>query len=47
MKMKNIKKALSFIILGLAGAALASCGTVHGIGHDVERVGDGIQDAAR
>ena len=39
------------IIILLTSALFAffgmSCGTVHGIGHDVEKVGDNIQEAAR
>jgi predicted small secreted protein len=32
---------------GLFALFGTSCGTVHGIGHDVETVGDEIQEVAR
>lgn len=39
------------VILALSAAIVAifssSCGTVHGFGHDVEHVGNAIEDSAR
>ena len=35
-----------WLALAAATLSLASCGTVHGFGHDVETAGDAIQDAA-
>ena len=50
----NMNKKSSTVLLrlfaALVGATLvgltASCGTVHGVGQDVEHAGDAIQDAA-
>lgn len=52
MNNKNMTSSILLRLLAaLVGAALvgltASCGTVHGVGHDVEHAGDAIQDAAR
>lgn len=41
----NIKRLLLILISTLMAFSVASCGTLHGIGHDVETVGDNIQDA--
>lgn len=38
--------SIGAVLLLLFGASV-SCGTMHGIGHDVETTGDVIQDAAR
>jgi predicted small secreted protein len=47
--MKPTKKHL--VVLALSAAIVAifssSCGTVQGFGHDVEHVGDAIEDSAR
>jgi predicted small secreted protein len=47
--MKTTTKHL--VILAISAAIVAffssSCGTVQGFGHDVEHVGDAIEDSAR
>ena len=47
MKMKKTLTFLALISASLLGGLLTSCGTVHGVGHDIEHVGDEIQEAAR
>lgn len=47
--MKTSTKRLAVLVLASALTALFSsgCGTVHGFGHDVEKVGDHIEHASR
>ena len=47
--MKPKTRQITMLILSAAHVSLfcSSCGTVHGFGHDVEHVGDAIEDSTR
>jgi predicted small secreted protein len=47
MKSKYNRTLILLLASALFAFLSASCGTVHGIGHDVETVGDEIQEVAR
>lgn len=47
MKSKYNRKLIILLASALFALFGTGCGTVHGLGHDVESVGDEIQDAAR
>jgi len=42
-----IRKALQVSLATLALAGLSACNTVDGVGQDVERAGEAVQDATR
>jgi predicted small secreted protein len=42
-----MKKMLLALVTGLVGFTLAGCNTMAGLGKDVERAGEKVQDAAR
>lgn len=41
-----IKKLLALAVLASMALSMAACNTTHGLGKDVEKAGDKIQDAA-
>jgi predicted small secreted protein len=42
----RIRTALMFALVGLAGLAATGCNTVRGVGEDVEKAGEEVQEAA-
>ncbi|BCU76284.1 entericidin A/B family lipoprotein [Luteolibacter sp. LG18] len=44
--MKSIPSLLKIALAILAGAALSSCGTIAGFGHDVHKAGRAIERTA-
>lgn len=44
--MKSLKTGLKIIFLSIILSALAACATIEGIGKDVEKAGEVVQDAA-
>ena len=42
-----MKKAIVAAVLGLAAVSVYGCNTMQGVGKDVERTGDKIEDAAK
>jgi predicted small secreted protein len=42
----RIRTALMFSLVCLAGLAATGCNTVRGVGEDVEKVGEEVQEAA-
>ena len=40
------KTSILALTLMLSAFALSACGTMHGLGHDIEDGGEAIQDAA-
>ncbi|MCL4747671.1 MAG: entericidin A/B family lipoprotein [Burkholderiaceae bacterium] len=41
------KPILLALIAALVGAAISGCNTIEGVGKDLKRAGDKVQDAAR
>ncbi len=41
-----LKKILLLVLLTMYMTAMSGCNTLHGIGEDLEEIGEGIQDAA-
>ncbi len=44
--MKSLKTGLKITFLSIILSALSACATIEGIGKDVEKAGEAVQDAA-
>lgn len=42
-----MKKAIALLLLVASGLALSGCNTMNGMGKDVERAGEKVQDATK
>ena len=44
----NVKQIITPVILALTlGILLQGCNTIHGVGKDIEKTGEAIEDAAK
>jgi len=41
-----VKKLATGVLIALTALSLAACNTIRGIGQDVERAGEAVQDAS-
>ena len=47
MKDLTMKRSISVVVMALFALSLFGCNTVEGVGRDVEKVGEKIEDAGR